>query len=279
MALARTAVRALALTIALPTLATGCSSPSDATRGDDGGATLEAGAPTRGASDDGGSADAGGPAPSGYDAGFDPSLADASALVAPTGKRVVDDVAYASAVVSWSIGDNGGYGLDHMPNIVLGPPNGGGACAGSLDVLSLGVGGEVVVALAEDLADGPGPDLMVFENPFWVGCDSADVFAELGEVAVSENGHDWYAWPCTPSNPPYDANCSGWKPVLANKTTPIDPAHLDQSGGESFDLAAIGVTRARYVRIRDLRHSQPTPPHTGKAGYDLDAIAALHVWR
>jgi hypothetical protein len=45
------------------------------------------------------------------------------------------------------------------------------------------------------------------------------------------------------------------------------------SGGDAFDLATVGLRRARFVRIRDLQTHGPTAP---AAGFDLDAIAVLH---
>jgi len=40
----------------------------------------------------------------------------------------------------------------------------------SLDVLSLGSGGEIVLGFASKSSSTvPGPDLIVFENPFWPG--------------------------------------------------------------------------------------------------------------
>ena len=54
-----------------------------------------------------------------------------------------------------------------MPDIVLGPPVGGGALAGSLDVVSLGFSGEIVLCFEPNaIVDGPGADFIVFENAF-----------------------------------------------------------------------------------------------------------------
>jgi len=53
---------------------------------------------------------------------------------------------------------------------VLGPPRGKPG-AGSLHVLSLGVGGEIVLGFGGSIVDGDGPDFVVFENAFFIDGD------------------------------------------------------------------------------------------------------------
>ena len=145
----------------------------------------------------------------------------------------------------------------------------GGAIAGSLDVVSLGDGGVVVLAFTDNaIVDGPGPDLLVFENAFSFGPDPADVFAELGTVAVSNDGVTWIDFPCTADAPPF-GTCAGWHPVFANgDENTIDPTDPATAGGDPFDLADVGLTEARYLRITD-RDDLP-------AVFDLDAVAIVH---
>jgi len=155
-----------------------------------------------------------------------------------------------------------------MPCIVEGPPVGCGPDCGSLDVVSLGYEGTIVVSLDDvEIVDGPGPDLLVFENPFpaWI---------EPGFVAVSDDGENWTEWPCEPQN--VDGGypfCAGAHAVLSNPGNGISPTDPAVAGGDAFDLADIGVTQARYVRIRDSGFS-----HYGgdTGGFDLDAVAAVH---
>jgi hypothetical protein len=182
---------------------------------------------------------------------------------------------YATTVVSFTQGDGGGYGKDQLPTIIAGPPHGGGCCYGSTDVLSLGNGGEVVVGFDVEIVDGDGPDFLVFENAFEIANDPTNVFAELGEVSVSEDGASWTTFPCdaTLTKPPY-GTCAGWHPVYATPDDPVDVTMPDKAGGDPFDLAAIGVKKAKYVRIRDMRSNRPAA--NGMAGFDLDAIAVLH---
>ncbi|MEJ7731524.1 MAG: hypothetical protein WKG00_20215 [Polyangiaceae bacterium] len=177
---------------------------------------------------------------------------------------------FATGVISHQFGPGQDFGQDAFPGNVLGPPHGGGASAGSLDVVSLGDGGTVVLAFTDNaIVDGPGADLLVFENAFGFGPDAADVFAELAAVAVSEDGVTWVDFPCTADAPPFGA-CAGWHPVFANAdVNTIDPTDAAVAGGDSFDLADIGLTEARFVRVTD-RVDLPEV-------FDLDAVAIANA--
>ncbi|HEX9427664.1 MAG TPA: hypothetical protein VGA64_07735 [Candidatus Polarisedimenticolia bacterium] len=190
-----------------------------------------------------------------------------------------------------------------QPGIVLGPPGDATPTTGSLAVMSLGHGGQVTLAFDDnEIVDGPGPDFIVFENPFFctsVPTSAADpwsVFAEPGIVEVSEDGIDFRRFP-------FDANalsqvvsiCSD-KTLLAqltglmgitpsfsgNYTIPDDPAVFDPAapggisghGGDAFDLATVGLARARFVRIIDPNLAIGIPGSS--EGLDLDAVVALH---
>ncbi len=179
---------------------------------------------------------------------------------------------FATGSPAHSFGPGQNTGQDLFPAPVLGPPKGGAPCNGSTDVVSLGNGGWVVLEFAGDaIVDGPGPDFIVFENPFAIGCDPNQIFAELGTVAVSDDGVTWKEFPCTATAPPY-GQCSGWHIVNANAdTNDIDPTDPAVAGGDPYDLADLGVKSARYVRITDRADI------TGQAGvYDLDAVSIVH---
>lgn len=186
---------------------------------------------------------------------------------------------FADAVVSFTPGAGAGFGADKLPGIVLGPPRGGGELQGSLDVLSLGNGG--VIVLRFDLpviCDGPGPDLTVFENPFHVGSPEGPVFEEYGIVAVSQDGDHFVTFPYDPVT---HAGLAGRNPVLSNPDNGISPLDPNVSGGDQFDLADVGLAWAAYVRVTDPGDSIPDPgnliPPGTTAGFDLDAMAALHA--
>jgi hypothetical protein len=183
---------------------------------------------------------------------------------------------YASELIAFEPGDAAGYGEDDLPDVVLGPPKGGGPGKGSLDVVSLGVGGEIVLGFGERaIIDGEGADFVVFENAFWAGGDPTMPFAEPGEVAVSEDGERWHTFDCDPNGRgggSSGSGCAGLDPTLVydtETTTKLDP---EEVGGAAFDLEDLGVTRARFVRIRDL--SDDGDPNS--AGFDLDAIGLVH---
>jgi hypothetical protein len=191
---------------------------------------------------------------------------------------------FVTSIVSYDAGPCAGWGQDRMPEVVEGPPLGGGASEGSTDVLSLGNGGELVLGFDTAIVDGPGFDFIVFENPFRYG--SGLIYDEPGEVSVSDDGVTWQTFSCqvpcaTPacSPPPYGA-CGGWHVVYANwqAPNPINPLDPSVAGGDAYDLAAIGVAHARYVRIQDRTAEACNPKATpGTNGFDLDAIGIVNA--
>jgi hypothetical protein len=198
--------------------------------------------------------------------------------VAPDGDIIRSD-RFITTVVSFTPGPCAGFGATEMPGIVVGPPVGAGEHKGGFDVVTLGVGGEIVVSFEPNaIVDGPGPDFIVFENAFYAGGDPTKPSADLGEVSVSEDGTTWSTYECTPgASAPY-GKCAGWHPVYSapgNGISPIDPA---TAGGEAYDLAELGLARARFVRIRDRSSTtcegQPRP---NNLGFDLDAVSVVNA--
>lgn len=181
---------------------------------------------------------------------------------------------YAITVTSVELGEGGGFGSDQMPDIVLGAPNGEGDLKGSTDVLSLGRGGSIVLELGVDVIDGEGADLIVFENAFYVA-GTRSAYAEPGAVAVSEDGETFVEWTCDASSTER-TGCAGVHPVYANANESVgDALDPEVSGGDAFDLADIGVTRAHFIRIRDMGNGHETGSNTD--GFDLDAISIVHA--
>ena len=182
---------------------------------------------------------------------------------------------FAVGVVAYAPGEGGGFGATALPDVVLGPPRGAGLRRGGTDVLSLGRGGSLTLELGIAAVDGPGADLLVFENPFQIGGSATNVYAEPALVEVSADGATWTAFPCDPLVAPY-AGCAGLAPVLANvDTNALDPLDPAAAGGDAFDLATIGVARARFVRLTD--GGQGRIDGAGTDGFDLDAIAVVHA--
>ncbi len=182
------------------------------------------------------------------------------------------ELAFGQEVHDFAPGSGAGYGQDKYPEIVLGPPMGKGNEAGSLDVLSLGVGGEIVLSFADrTIIDGPGADFLVFENAFWVQGNPEVVFYELGQVSVSTDAMTWHDFHCPKEQMPPTPGCAGYTPTLVfdPQLSPLDPA---LTGGDSFDLMEVGLSEASYVKIKDLSTEGQEP----SAGFDLDAIGLIN---
>jgi hypothetical protein len=197
------------------------------------------------------------------------------------------------------------FGAAFVPGIVLGPPGDSAAQQGSLTVATLGFGGSLVLAFDDVvLEDGPGPDFIVFENAFFrlppptSAADDYRLFVEPVKVEVSEDGQAWHAFPYDEAAlaqatgvPDVDraqylalTGLAGLTPTFTgNWTVSNDPATFDPlgtagvsgAGGDAFDLADVGLTEARYIRLTDL-DTQNGFPGNGE-GADIDAVVALHA--
>lgn len=211
--------------------------------------------------------------------GGDKPLVDGGFALGDAGQVARPD-RFVTQVVRFAPGPCAGFGATSMPGIVTGPPEGTGALLGSLDVVSLGMGGEIVLGFGDNaVVDGPGPDFVVFENAFYAGGDPTQIAADLGEVSVSADGETWTTFPCTPGQAPPYGTCAGWHPVYASTKSGVSPFDPTVSGGDAFDLAAVGVKEARFVRIRDMfRTACPDKaPRPTNYGFDLDAIGIVNA--
>ena len=234
-------------------------------------------------------------APGALDAGaLDGAVADAGSTDVPgtdapaKGDAGLPDggafIVGAATVEIASYGAGAGYGQSAVPGVIQGGPQGGGSTGGSTDVLSLGEGGEITLSFGPyDIVDGPGPDLIVFENPMLTA--PYQPFAEPGIVGLSAKSKatgDFTDFPCdltvTTGDPqkktwPYPG-CAGVKPVLANvKANAIPPQDPLKAGGDAFDLKTLGVSQARYLRIKDAGVSKLG---TNSRGFDLDAVILIN---
>lgn len=221
---------------------------------------------------------------------------------------------FASTVVSYSPGPGvtagTGFGVTSR---VLGGPRGAGLTAGSLDVLTLGVQGQVTLgfmsgAVSRRIVNRPGPDFIVFENALYAGGNPAASFAELAFVEVSSDGVTFARFPTHSTNPGpigfggtlNPANVSGLAgahPVPANvDANTINPFDPIEAGGDAFDLDSLATHPAvmsgqvrlsdiRYVRIADLLGDGATPDSDGNPIYDptglnnscdIDAVSVIH---
>jgi len=205
---------------------------------------------------------------------------------------------------------DGGYNFGKLPAIVLGGPeapntSGGkkGTAPTNTGVVSLGSGGSIVLDMGEcELVDGFGADLTVFENPFFsataetpldkfpdIAIDQPEkvvVWSEAAKVGVSSDGINFKYFPCdfdmAKTGSYFDklqSGCAGITPTLYGKD-PFTPGLENGSGGDSFDLADIGVKKARYVKIVSggafIPLQEGQAPENGVQGFDLDAVAVVN---
>ncbi len=176
-------------------------------------------------------------------------------------------------------GQNTGQADEYFPANIFGPPdtNASGNTPSQVpeEILSLGLDGEIVIGFEDHLiVDGPGADFTIFENAF-VNPINQKIFAEPAVVSVSIDGEEFIEFP-------YDEasleGCAGTKPTNGN-ADPFDPG---QSGGNSFDLAEIGLQKIKWIKIRDItRAVLENPDHEyydpTLTGFDLDAVAGIHL--
>lgn len=183
---------------------------------------------------------------------------------------------YASELVHFEPGAGAGFGQDDLPGVVLGGPRPGATGAGSLDVLSLGAGGWIVLSFGgRRILDGPGADFVVFENAFEVANSPGQVYAELGQVSVSTDAVTWHDFPCDTEGLGEEEwrGCAGWNPTAAYDVDHMEPLDPQATGGDAFDLADLGLTEVSFVRVMDLGQDTTAPT----AGFDLDAIGAVQL--
>ncbi|MCO4770478.1 MAG: LIC_13355 family lipoprotein [Deltaproteobacteria bacterium] len=171
--------------------------------------------------------------------------------------------------------------------------------AGGTDVFSLDwdSGSSLTLRWSDRrVLNGPGPDVVVFENPFRAG---SGVFMDLVVVEVSIDGVEWMAFPHDyvaddeleySSDPQAWVGFAGRTPVrLHEEENPIDPLSLE-AGGDAFDLDAMpedgglgsalrsdGFTYLRLVTAPARTNPDTGEPFVGDVisnGADIDGVYA-----
>lgn len=181
------------------------------------------------------------------------------------------------AVHDWQFGGSQtlGQSTEYFPANVLGPLASpvGPAVPASLpeQVVSLGAGGWVALSFESPIVDGPGPDFIVFENAFTYGPNNALVFEEWLQVAVSQDGTTWHTFP---NDCATGTGMAGHTPTAAFGANYQDPA---QSGGDAFDLQALGIDSIYHVRVTDAVACQPVDAL--RLAAELDGIVAVNQVR
>ncbi len=187
---------------------------------------------------------------------------------------------YADSLTSVKYGSGAGFGQDKLPNVVLGAPKLEGDYKGSTDVLSLGNGGEIVLEFSSGcVVDKEGDDFVVYENSFYVNGYADSPYIEAGVVSASEDGETWRVFPYR-----YDADAA----KAADKFVGMAGKN---PYGDSFDLAAAGLAKARFIKITDAGKGENAlrdefgafiddagnmSPCADMCGFDLDAVGAIN---
>lgn len=191
---------------------------------------------------------------------------------------------WATRVVSFSPG--AGLDFSQFPPFAYPPSNVLGPAMtprqnDPFDVVPLGRGGQLTVAFARPIRNGPGFDFAVFENGF----DA--FFLELAWVEVSSDGENFFRFPNSSLTP---------NPVGAFQIPAIDPTRVSGLAskyaagyGTPFDLASlpVEVESIRFVRLVDIVGDGNARDSAGRviydpyqteltAGFDLDAVGVLH---
>jgi hypothetical protein len=161
----------------------------------------------------------------------------------------------------------------------------------SFPVVSLGDGGRITLTFPQPITNGPGADFAVFENAIH------DSFLELAFVEVSSDGSHFTRFPAV-SLTPTDSQTDPFG--LLDTTDLHNLAGKYRRGyGTPFDLGALlpsptlNVNAITHVRIIDVVGSidplyatydseghmvnDPWPTNFETGGFDLDAVAVLHL--
>lgn len=215
---------------------------------------------------------------------------------------------FADRVVQFSPLSPGGFGAAGMPFNITGPPDGVSTFAPAHQpnqILSLhakaGGGGSIVLEFTDNIVEaGSGLDFTVFENVFFKENDPNQRFMEPAMVEVALFEGQWHKFPLR-VNVAADGMVDLFQPAYyaqgfagVNATTGDDPTDPARSGGDSFDLAALGrpdLQWFRFIRLtstgdgalRDaagkvVRHTDENNSLSGhsSSGFDLDAVSAVN---
>jgi hypothetical protein len=223
---------------------------------------------------------------------------------------VVDEVPYRVADRVVEAPGHTGRGFFDAERAVNGV-RGGGLDVQGTDVFSLGydpgVDDLVVVQwTGARVSDGPGVDLVVFENAFEIASAASTSGARFMDPAVVEVSADGTLWVALPhgylapdgesfsTDPDHWSGFAGVSPVLLHEEdNRVDPFDVDLAGGDGFDLATLdprdpaadAVLRdgAAFVRIRsassltDPATGAPFPRHPAANGPDIDGVYGRYL--
>ena len=198
-------------------------------------------------------------------------------LLALTGLAFVSPLepGYAVSVVAVQPGQLAGS----EPDEALGAPSGGGLGQGSIAVYSLGTAGSLTLHMEPPLLDGPGADLLVCENPFYV-TGTLQSFVEAAFVEVSTDAVHFARLPTSYTGPDaplpfftgiHPARYRGFAGVMPVSASPplVDPLDLPAAGGDAFDLAELQddpLVQSELLDLADVRYVRLVDVEAGAAG-------------
>jgi hypothetical protein len=174
-------------------------------------------------------------------------------------------------------GQNAGQGPAFFPRNVLGIPDPRASdstpSTDPREVCSIGLGGELIIGFKNAVVvDGPGIDLVIFENAFRYG--RGRIYAEPARIELSLDGVVWH-------RVPFDSatlnGCAGVTPTSGRD--PFDPT---VSGGDGVDLAELGLDSIRWVKLVDVTSIILNDPSHAfydptLSGADIDAVVGIHT--
>lgn len=170
-------------------------------------------------------------------------------------------------------------------SMALGAPN-------SPNVVSLGDGGQAVLAFETPIVNGPGPDFAVFENSF------VDTFLELAYVEVSSDGINFHRFPAV-SNTQDTVQVTTFGGLDATKLYNLAGKYIGNYGTpfdleELIGIAGLDVNQVTHVRIIDVvgciqdsfarydknnnKINDPWRTDFFTGGFDLDAVGVINTW-
>ncbi len=209
----------------------------------------------------------------------------------PTDTRPMDLVVEAPGASGEGPGD---------PQNAVNGVRGGGASTGGTDVYAIPAVNSSFLVLALDghsIGNGPGAELVVFENPFNYG--EGGVFMDQVVVQVSRDGITWVSFPfdfTAEDETSYSTDPADWDgfggvtPVIFNQDVDpnADPFNTETAGGDAFDLDqldqadpdAAAMTRHGFRFVRLIPACTVLNPDTGRAfvsdpisnGPDIDGV-------
>ncbi len=191
------------------------------------------------------------------------------------------------------------------PTLAIDGVHGGGLIAGSVDVYSLDYGERPYIVLGwtgARVTNGPGADLVVFENAFRTTWAANEWFMDPAVVEVSLDGTTWVAFPhdyLADDETAYSPHAEDWvgfagvTPVVYDSDDAMDPFD-PLSGGDAFDLDELGTEGAagemrregfRFVRVTSAAilvnpdTAEVYPRERISNGADIDGIAGRWLVR